>query len=387
MACHVKEISHLKLKCLIVDELQENRLALQSLLHDEHVEVIHARSVLEALDTLLQHDFALALIDVQMPGMDGFELAEIMRSTDRTRGIPLIFVTAAGNEAQRIFQGYEKGAVDFLQQPLSGQIVISKVKVFLELHTQRMLLEQKLQKIKETESYLQKALKTRDEFLSICSHELKTPLTSLKMQIQITNRLKEKKGAEVAFSEENMDKFLLQADRSVERIIHLVNDMLDISRVASGRLSLNLEKIDLGKLTADVIERLQSFMEIVNSPVKTEIKSDVTGLWDRFRLEQVLTNLLTNAAKYAPESEVDVHVYKLEGMGILKVTDHGKGISEEDQKRIFERFERAVSSHSVSGLGLGLYISREIIKLHHGIISVESVLGQGTTFTVRLPLI
>lgn len=376
-----------KPKCLIVDDLNENLIALQSLLKDEQVQVIAARSGIEALDLLLQHDFALALIDVQMPGMDGFELAEIMRSTDRTRNIPLIFVTAAGNEAQRIFQGYEKGAVDFLHKPLSPQIVISKVRIFIELYTQKVLLEQKLEKIRETESYLQKALKTRDEFLSICSHELKTPLTSLKMQIQITNRLKEKKGSDVAFSTENMEKFLVQADRSVERIIHLVNDMLDISRVATGRLSLNLERVDLCKLTQDVVERLHSFMELANCPIQVTTHGEVNGLWDRFRLEQVLTNLLTNAAKYAPESKVEVSVTNDNGLAVLRVKDHGPGITEADQVRIFERFERAVSSNSVSGLGLGLYISKEIIELHHGSISVESVLGKGTTFTVKLPLL
>ena len=383
----MNSMANFKPKCLIVDDLNENLIALQSLLKDENVQVIAAKSGLEALDLLLQHEFALALIDVQMPGMDGFELAEIMRSTDRTRGIPLIFVTAAGNEPQRIFQGYEKGAVDFLHKPLNPQIVISKVRIFLELFTQKVQLEQKLDKIRETEAYLQKALKTRDEFLSICSHELKTPLTSLKMQIQITNRLKEKKGAEVAFSTENMDKFLTQADRSVERIIHLVNDMLDISRVATGRLSLNIEKVDLGKLTTDVVDRLHSFLDLANCPVKLEIVKDIVGLWDKFRIEQVLTNLLTNAAKYAPDSQVEIAIMKENGQAVLKVKDHGPGITETDQRRIFERFERAVSSNSVSGLGLGLYISKEIIELHHGSIEVESHAGQGTTFTVRLPLL
>jgi signal transduction histidine kinase len=374
-------------KCLLVDDLEENLIALRSLLRDENVTIVTARSGLDALNLLLEHDFALALIDVQMPEMDGFELAEIMRSTERTRAIPLIFVTAAGTDSQRIFQGYEAGAVDFLHKPLAPQIVLSKVRIFLELHTQKLQLQQKLEKIKETEAYLQKALKSRDEFLSICSHELKTPLTSLKMQIQITNRLREKKGDEVAFSSTNMSKFISQADRSVERIIHLVNDMLDISRVATGRLSLNLEKIDLVDLVKEVVERLGSFMELASCPVQLEVEKSIVGLWDRYRIEQVLTNLLTNAAKYAPEKPVQVRAYREGQCAILKVKDLGEGISEEDQRRIFERFERAVSSTSVSGLGLGLYISKEIIDMHHGKIEVESSLGEGSTFTVKLPLL
>lgn len=163
--------------------------------------------------------------------------------------------------------------------------------------------------------------------------------------------------------------------------------MLDISRVATGRLSLNLEKVDLGKLANDVVDRLQSFMELSGCPLSIETEKEILGLWDKFRLEQVLTNFLTNAAKYAPESKVVVSVLKEDGFATLKVRDHGPGITEGDQKRIFERFERAVSSNSVSGLGLGLYISKEIIELHHGYISVFSTPGQGTTFTVKLPLL
>jgi signal transduction histidine kinase len=373
-------------KCLIVDDLEANLIALEKLLSDEKIQTIRAQSGLDALNLLLEHDFALALVDVQMPGMDGFELAEIMRSTEKTRTIPLIFVTAAGADAQRVFQGYEKGAVDFLQKPLAPQIVLSKVRVFIELYNQKDQLKQKLKKIEETESYLQTALRSRDEFLSICSHELKTPLTSLKMQIQIVNRLKEKKGEGVAFASANMEKFISHADRSVERIIHLVNDMLDISRVATGRLSLNLESVELETLVMDVSERLRPFMEVAGCELKVTIVDKITGLWDKFRIEQVITNLLTNAAKYAPEAPVEISVSKESNFAVLKVTDHGQGISERDQKRIFERFERLTNEESVSGLGLGLYISKEIVDLHHGSLSVSSMLNKGTTFYMKLPL-
>lgn len=376
-----------KPKCLIVDDLRENIVALKSLLKDEEVEILTAQSGVEALDLLLQHDFALSLMDVQMPGMDGFELAEIMRSTEKTRTIPIIFVTAASTDAHRIFEGYEKGAVDFLLKPLSPQIVISKVRIFLELYNQKVQLEQKLKKIEETEASLKKALRSRDEFLSICSHELKTPLTSLKMQIQITNRLRERKGDDVAFSQENMDKFLGHADRSVERIIHLVNDMLDISRVATGRLSLNLEKVQLETLIKDVADRLQTFMELAGCELKINAQEEISGLWDKFRVEQVITNLLTNAAKYAPEAPVEIHVYKKGQFACVDVKDNGPGISPENQKRVFERFERVTNADSVTGLGLGLYISKTITELHHGALTVESIPGQGTTFTMKLPLI
>ena len=377
----------MKPKCLIVDDLEENIVALKSLLSDEALEVISAKSGTEALELLLSHHFALALLDVQMPEMDGFELAEIMRSTDKTRSIPIIFVTAGGADYQRLFRGYEAGAVDFLFKPLFPQIVLSKVRIFLELYNQKIKLEQKLEKIKITERFLNEALKSRDEFLSICSHELRTPLTSLKMQIQMHDRREEKFGEEVAFSIPNMKKFLGQAGHSVDRIIHLVNDMLDISRVSTGRLSLNLQEVNLSQLVSDVSERLMPIMELASNSLNFNIDPGIMIEADRFRIEQVLTNLLTNAAKYAPEQPVSVFVHKENNMAIFGVKDQGDGISSEDQLRIFERFERAVGSSDVSGLGLGLYISKEIIELHHGKITLVSEKGIGSTFKVFIPLL
>lgn len=374
-------------KCLIVDDLKENILALKGILADEEVEIHSATSGLEALELLLKHEFALALIDVQMPGMDGFELAETMRSTERTKSIPIIFVTAASTDAQRIFRGYEAGAVDFMHKPLYPQIVVSKIRIFLELYRNKRQLERKLERIKETEANLQEALRSRDEFLSIASHELKTPLTSLKMQIQLQEHLSQKRGEEFAYSLDKIKKFIEQADKSVERIIHLVNDMLDISRVTTGRLSLNLEEVELTELAQEVTERLRPLLDMSCNEVTFDFEPGTRALVDRFRIEQVLTNLLINAAKYAPNCEVDVKVKKENDKALIIVGDHGQGIPPEDQKRIFQRFERAVSPNKISGLGLGLFISRGIIEMHKGNISVHSDPGKGATFTVSLPLV
>jgi len=373
--------------CLLVDDLQENLVALSAVLMNEKINIFTATSGSSALELMLAHDFAVALIDVQMPGMDGFELAEIMRSTERTRQIPIIFVTAAGSNIQRMFQGYEAGAVDFLYKPLASQVVIGKVKVFVELYLHKMELEEKIQKLKETEQYLQKALKSRDDFMSIASHELKTPLTSLKMQLQLLERQRNKIGDESAMASDKMDRFLGQADRSVERIIHLVNDMLDISRMATGKLSLKIERENLSDLIREVTDRMMPLLEVVSSKLELDIEGEYYCQMDRFRIEQVITNLLTNAAKYAPECPVYLHVRK-DGRGMVAVTvkDQGPGIEEEHQKRIFERFERATDQTGISGLGLGLYISKEIIEMHHGRIKVESSAGKGSSFTFTLPL-
>ncbi len=373
-------------KILLVDDLEENLLALKSLLSSEDADILTAKSGEAALELMLTQEFALALLDVQMPGMDGFELAEIMRSTEKTRSIPIIFVTAAGNDIQRVFQGYESGAVDFLHKPLFPKIVLSKVKVFLALEKQRKLLEEKLVKIQETEKSLQTALQTRDEFLSICSHELNTPLTSLKMHLQIMNKREEKYGPEVAFSQENVHKFLSNAEKGVERIIHLVNDMLDISRVSTGRLSLNIEEVDFSKLTAETIDRHMPFLSMSNCELTLKIQPNVMVKIDRFRIEQVMTNLITNAAKYASECPVHITLKTQDGKAVLIVGDKGPGISEANQKKIFERFERVDSNATVGGLGLGLYISKEIVELHKGQIFVRSQIGEGSEFIVELPL-
>lgn len=376
----------MKTKILLVDDLEENLIALSGLLKDQDAEIMTARSGEAALELLLENDFALALLDVQMPGMDGFELAEIMRSTEKTRTIPIIFVTAAGNDMNRVFKGYESGAVDFLHKPLFPMIVISKVKVFLSLEKQKLLLEEKLQKILETERSLNEALRSRDEFLSIASHELNTPLTSLKMQLQMMGKREEKLGRDAAFSKEYVSKFMLNAEKSVERIIHLVNDMLDISRVATGRLSLRLEDTNLSDLTREVAERVKPFLSVAGCSLSLELESDLQTRIDRFRIEQVLTNLLTNAAKYASESSVTVSLKREGDRALVSVKDEGEGIPEENQKKIFERFERVGSDVSVTGLGLGLYISKEIVGLHKGKIYVESQPGQGSTFTFELPI-
>lgn len=375
----------MKSKILVVDDLKENILALTSLLQDEDAEVMSATSGEEALELMLTNDFAIALLDVQMPNMDGFELAEIMRSTEKTRSIPIIFVTAAGNDLQRVFKGYEAGAVDFLHKPLFPKIVLSKVRVFLSLEKQKNLLQEKLEKIQETEKSLQEALRSRDEFLSIASHELNTPLTTLKMQIQIMEKRVEKYGVEIAFAPENIHKFLTNAGKGVERLIHLVGDMLDISRVSTGRLSLEIKRTDLSQLVRENCDRHMPFLSLAGCTVSMKIDDHLEVDIDRFRIEQVITNLLANAAKYAPGTSVEVSLKKEKKMIVLCVADKGPGIPELAQAKVFERFERVTEDSSIGGLGLGLYISKEIVELHHGKISVGNTQGGGATFRVELP--
>lgn len=238
---------------------------------------------------------------------------------------------------------------------------------------------------KLAEQELQRAVKTRDEFLSIASHELKTPITSIKLQAQLMKRGIEKKDP-AAFAPERVAKLVEQFDRQTERITRLVEDMLDISRITAGRLTVNNEDTDLCQLTREMAERFRPIFQASGCELTLECVGEVRGQWDHFRLEQVVSNLLTNAVKYAPGQPVAVTVFPEGAFGVLRVRDRGKGISPEDRERIFQKFERAVSRNDSSGLGLGLYIARTIVELHGGRIEVESEEGRGATFTVRLPL-
>jgi PAS domain S-box-containing protein len=239
-----------------------------------------------------------------------------------------------------------------------------------------------VRKLKEQE--LRRAIHSRDEFLSIASHELRTPITSLKLQTQIMKRSINQKDP-AAFSEEKVTKLVNVFDGQVERIIRLVDDMLDIARISTGKLTITKGPVNLGDLVTELVDRYRSLFAAQGCELILDCEAGVIGSWDSFRIEQVVANLLTNAARYAPGKPVKVSVKKEGSEAVLKVKDQGIGIAEENQKRIFQRFERAGPVAETGGLGLGLYIVRSIVEMHGGKIDLESTLGRGSTFEVRLP--
>lgn len=232
---------------------------------------------------------------------------------------------------------------------------------------------------------VQESVKARDEFLSIASHELKTPLTSLKLQSQIRNR-KLSKGEISSFNEKALKKMFETDARQIERLARLIDDMLDISRISSGKLTLRPETFDLCTLVQDVLERYSSQIEDYGSGIKLSCQEQVVGTWDRFRIEQVITNLLTNALRYGNHLPIEIKIHKTDSVACVQVIDQGIGIAQENQARIFDRFERAISANEISGMGLGLFIVRQILETHGGSIKVESELGKGSKFIVQLPL-
>jgi signal transduction histidine kinase len=244
---------------------------------------------------------------------------------------------------------------------------------------------QQLQRYRGAERKLERAIQSRDEFLSVASHELNTPLTSLKLQVQSLARTLTR-GEGVELPREKMATIAERTDQQLRRLSRLVSDLLDVSRVHANKLTLNLERVELRELVADVAERLSE--EYARAGVRLDLAPcpRVVGVWDRSRVEQVVLNLLSNALKYGAGRPVRVEVTVDGEVARLAVKDQGLGLREEDRARIFERFERAISANEASGLGLGLYISREIVHAHGGGITVESELGAGSTFTVTLPL-
>jgi signal transduction histidine kinase len=225
------------------------------------------------------------------------------------------------------------------------------------------------------------AIKVRDDFLSVAGHELKTPLAALMLQVSSLRRLLDRDGAcDPARMAERLDKTSAHG----ARLDRLIDQLLDVSRLSSGRLRLFREETELGRVTAEAIGRFAEESARVGSPIELQVDGTVRGSWDGERLDQVVTNLLSNALKYGAGKPVLVRVAAVAGGAVLRVEDQGIGIAPEHQVRIFEPFERAVSDHNYGGFGLGLWITRQIVEAHGGQIRVESAPGRGATFVVEL---
>ena len=228
----------------------------------------------------------------------------------------------------------------------------------------------------------QEEVRERDEFLSIASHELRTPVTALQLQLQLLQRATGRAGGA---SPDILIEKMEVLGRQCRRIALLVNELLDVSRLRLGRLEMNPEELDLAEVAQESAGHLQQEAARLGSPIEVAAEGAVVGRWDRIRIEQVITNLLSNAIKFGQGKPIRLAVSSAGDRARLEVRDQGIGIEPGDQERVFGRFERAVSSHHFGGLGLGLYISREIVAAHGGTIHLDSRPGSGTTFTVELP--
>lgn len=369
-------------KCLIVDDLEDNITALKSLLVDEKVEIHSATSGMEALELLLKNDYALSLIDVQMPVMDGFELAEIMRSTEKTKSIPIIFVTAGNDgDVKRVFKGYEAGAVDFLYKPLYPQIVLGKVRVFLDLYNQKILIEDTFQqakeeleqKVQERTQALIAVNKELEAFSYSVSHDLRAPLRSMDgfSKILISN-----------FSDKLDDKgkdYLNRIRESAQKMGDLIDGMLILSRL--GKKEIRREKINLSHFSEKIIKDLRQ--NDFKRQVKVFIDPDLEVEADPALSYAVLENLLGNAWKYTSkksEAFIKVSGFKQGNEQVFYIQDNGAGFDMTFSDKLFVAFQRLHSPMDYQGTGIGLITVKRIIERHGGKVWAQGEEGVGSTF-------
>jgi len=357
-------------KCLIVDDLEENLLALSALLREDGVEVLMARSGPEALELLLRHDVALAFLDVQMPGMDGFELAELMRGTDRTRHVPLIFVTAGSRDQYRLFKGYDAGAVDFLYKPIEPHILKSKADVFFQLYRHKQQLAQELHERTE-------ALRLSEMFTAVLGHDLRNPLNAIVTSAYLLQR-QSSEGPVMQSAERILS--------SGKRMGRMIQDMLDLARARlAGGIPLKREPLDLGTLIERVVREHQTIFPARRIELHRE--GTLWGDWDADRLSQLTSNLVGNALQYGEaDTPVEVRVNGADEARVVLSVANAGAIPAEVLPHIFDPFRggRRESGRG-EGLGLGLYIVQQLVHAHGGTIEVESGRTPRTVFRVSVP--
>jgi signal transduction histidine kinase len=377
---------------LLVDDTKSNRYILSRILKTAGYEVIEATTGHEALSFAEKEKPSLVMLDVGLPDLDGREVCRRLKRNPLTALLPVIQMSAKFTDDKNSTEALEGGADGYLIQPIEPSVLIATVRALIRLSKveseRAQLLENERMARLEAESERQKleqAIRVRDEFLSMASHELKTPLTSLQLQNQIQRR-NLNKGDRTQLDPKEMMNSLERQGRQFNRLGRLIDDMLDIARISSGKLSLNIEEINLSDVVLEILDRFKPEFESAGCELITNIQSNIVGSLDSFRSEQILVNLFTNVIKYAQGAPVYVDLIKNQDTGVIKVSDNGMGISKENQARIFNRFERAVSYREVGGLGLGLYILKEIVNAHGGSVTVESEPKKGAIFTVTLPL-
>jgi signal transduction histidine kinase len=402
-----------KVNILVVDDRDENLMALEAVLSDPSYRLVRAKSGREALKEVLDQDFALILLDVVMPGVDGYETATLIRERPRSSKTPIIFLTANDFGVNYVFRGYTVGAVDYLVKPVPADVLRSKVAVFVELFRRQEALrkgqeeletkiadrtkelattnvalsaeiEERAQILKREQAArveAERANRLKDEFLATLSHELRTPLNAIM-------------GWAHVLTQTSHDRDTVQRAANVIRQnatsqAQLIDDILDVSRIVGGRLVIESGLVTVKRVIEDAIDSLMPAAQAKAIHVTRELADDLHILGDRDRLQQVVWNLVSNAFKFTPKGgSVTVRLAESDGDVQIEVADTGIGIAGDFLPFVFDRFRQADSSMSRrhNGLGLGMAIVRHLVELHGGTVTVESAgENQGTTFRLRLP--
>jgi len=399
---------------LLVDDRAENLLALEAILEPLGQVLIRANSGPEALRSVLETEFAAILLDVQMPGMNGFEVAEIIKSRERSRTIPIIFLSAISKEDAYVFKGYSMGAVDYVFKPFNPDVLRSKVAVFVDLFLKQREIQRQGDLLRESQKRelelehrtslleaearsaaqlsqmndelhrrqiaLEQAMGARNRFYASMSHELRTPINAVigYSTLMLDNiygplNVKQKEG-------------LQRTLKAARHLLELVNDVLDLSKIEAGKIELSLQPVMFPPLIEDLFVTVRPLADEYGSTLSLEMESEPFNIVsDPRRVRQILLNLLSNAIKFGEGKPIRVVCKQDENNGVeIQVVDVGLGIAQEDITRIFEEFVQ-VSESKQPGTGLGLPISRRLAQLLDGSLTVHSSPGKGSTFCLTLP--
>jgi signal transduction histidine kinase len=413
---------------LIVDDHRDNLLALEALLLPLGYRILQAESGCAALKVLLQEEVALMLLDVTMPDVDGYGVAELIRGRPANRDTPIIFITANPNSASAAFKGYSLGAVDYIFKPMSTDVLISKVNVFIDLYRRSRVLRSQTEELRRAHDALDVRVRERteqlaranqrlksviaqrrraeaeraellrreqharreaervnrmkDEFLATLSHELRTPLNAMLGWAQLleTGQL----------DSERLQRAVGVIKNNAFAQKQLIEDILDVSRIVNGKMVLNLSSVDIRQVIASAFDALRPAAEAKRITITTDVPDVPETCGDRDRLQQIVWNLLANAIKFTErDGRVDIRVEHVGSDLRIVVSDNGRGIAPAFLPHIFDRFSQADSSvtRTHGGLGLGMAIVRHLVELHGGTVHAESEgENRGATFAVTLPI-
>lgn len=382
-----------KMKILLVDDKAANLFALEKILDKLDVELFKAQSGNKALELTLEHDFALILLDVQMPGMNGYEVAQVLRSEERTSHIPIIFVTAIDRDEHFELKGYETGGVDFIFKPLNAQILVSKVKVFINLHQAKRELIQKNEELEASVATAQHMARTataanlaKNQFLANITHEIRTPMNGI---LGFADLLAE----EDLTTEQRESVIVIRS--CANDLLQVINDVLDFSKIEVGKLNTEIVDCSLEELLRSIIPLARAKSEMKG--LEFRIVPSTEGLparinTDPMRVRQCLINLVSNAVKFTEQGHVLLKISLASDQDqqfmCFEVEDTGIGIEADQQQSIFESFTQGDGSttRKYGGTGLGLTITKQLVELLGGELSVASELGQGSVFTLRIPV-
>lgn len=384
---------------LLVDDNPNNLLALEALLSDIGARFVKARSGVDALKCLLEQDFALIILDIQMPDMDGFETAAMIRGRERSRRIPIIFLTAFNRSDTQVHRGYALGAVDFLFKPIVPEILRSKVAVFADLYRKTEEVRRQAEQLRVAErqaherrlavaelearaQVLAEADRRKDEFMAVMAHELRNPLTPIATALETLRRAQP--GAQ------QLERARQAMERQVQHLVRLVDGLLEASRYTAGTIALRRQNVDLAAVVQQAVQMSQPLLNDRRHTLDIALPEGRTELVaDPDRVAQMIVNLLNNAARCTdPGGVIELSARSDEGGVELRVRDHGRGIRPELLPRIFELFVHSdrARDRAEGGFAVGLAMVKRLAELHGGSVAANSGgEGKGAEFVIRLP--